>query len=172
MLHGSTVNPFDQVRSPSDGAAASSTGRSRATRFAFAMAAASLPAAATPSIVSVRVAENPQQPSTSARTPQPMVSVSTIWMICASRVMTKFRCVRPTRASAKLAPAIFAALMAAISRSFVAASIGGSTYGAGGASRLATDSASAGIDATAIAPAASALVARKSRRVVMRIGLG
>ena len=42
--------------------------------------------AATPAFVSVRVAEKPQVPSTSARTPHPIKSWSTTLMICCSRV--------------------------------------------------------------------------------------
>jgi hypothetical protein len=68
---------------------ASSTGRSRAIRLAFAIATASRAAAATPSALSVSVAPKPQVPSTSARTPQPIESVSTTLMICCSRVTMK-----------------------------------------------------------------------------------
>ena len=56
----------------------------------------------------------------------------------------------------------------------VGASIGGCTCGCGasGASFRAIASASVGSEATATAPAAIALVARKSRRVVMSLGCG
>jgi hypothetical protein len=54
------------------------------------MATASRAAAATPSLVIVRVAAKPHVPSTRARTPAPIESVSTTLTICCSRVCTKF----------------------------------------------------------------------------------
>src|ERR1019366_8506873 len=165
---GSVVYALFHVAFGYAGAGASSTGRSRATRFAFAIETASRAAAVTFSVVRYRVAANPQQPSTSARTPQPSVSVSTTFTIWCSRVTTKFCRKRAIRASAHDAPADFAALSASIISSF------GSHPSKRCTSRASAESGEATVprgNAETIASAAPAAPAcwRNCRRSVIRL---
>src|SRR5688500_17830563 len=126
IVHGSISNSERQLTFECTSVGTSVTALSRATRLAFAMATALRAASATPCFVIFCVAANPQVPSTSVRTPQPNVSVSTTFWICCSRVKTKFCWKRLMRASAYDAPAILAALIASSRRSRTTGSISGS----------------------------------------------
>ena len=112
------------------------------------------------------MAANPQQPSTSARTPQPSVSVSTTFTIWCSRVTTKFCRKRAMRASAHDAPAPLAALSASIISSFGAPRSKRSTSRASAAGAAAA--VLRGMAATAASAAAAPERWRNSRRFVIR----
>ena len=90
IVNGSVVNALFHVAFGYAGAGASTTGAAPGIRFAFAIAAASRAAAATPSFVRFCDAANPHAPFTSARMPMPIESVSPTCTICFSRVPTKF----------------------------------------------------------------------------------
>src|SRR6476469_4497199 len=87
---GSVVYALFHVPLGVGGFGVSTTGLSRALRFALAIDTASFAAADTPSLVRMRVAANPHVPSTRALTPHPIESVSTTFWMWSSRVNTKF----------------------------------------------------------------------------------
>ena len=77
--------------SPTPGVFASCTGAVCIFELALAIAAACCAAFTTPCVFSALVAEKPQAPLTSTRTPMPVDSVLTTFSTLSSRVITNWR---------------------------------------------------------------------------------